>query len=174
MATLDPLTTFRPLHRRSVLGSAAALAGVLGAPAILRAAPAPVKLGILQPVTGALAQDGELGRLGAQLAVDEINAAGGLKALGGAPLEIVFADARSNPEVATQEVERLQNEGVVAIVGGFASPICLAASQAASRYNLPYNSASLARQFGTTLKRVVKLGLPTKQDLKRTVAAAFA
>lgn len=138
MATLDPLTTFRPLHRRSVLGSAAALAGVLGAPAILRAAPAPVKLGILQPVTGALAQDGELGRLGAQLAVDEINAAGGLKALGGAPLEIVFADARSNPEVATQEVERLQNEGVVAIVGGFASPICLAASQAASRYNLPY------------------------------------
>ena len=138
MATPDPMTTHRPLHRRSVLGSAAALAGVLGAPAVLRAAPAPVKLGILQPVTGALAQDGELGRLGAQLAVDEINAAGGLKALGGAPLEIVFADARSSPEVATQEVERLQNEGVVAIVGGFASPICLAASQAASRYNLPY------------------------------------
>ena len=131
-------TLTRPMRRRSVLGGTAALAGALGAPAVLRAAPAPVKLGILQPVTGALAQDGELGRLGAQLAVDEINAAGGIKALGGAPLEIVFADARSNPEVATQEVERLQNEGVVAIVGGFASPICLAASQAASRYNLPY------------------------------------
>ena len=133
MAMPDLRTT-----RRSVLGAAAALAGGLGAPAVLRAAPAPVRLGILQPVTGALAQDGELGRLGAQLAVDEINAAGGIKALGGAPIEIVFADARSNPEVATQEVERLQNENVAAIVGGFASPICLAASQAASRYNLPY------------------------------------
>lgn len=32
----------------------------------------------------------------------------------------------------------MQGEGVAAIVGGFASPICLAASQAASRYNLPY------------------------------------
>ncbi len=121
-----------------MLAGGAALAGALATPAVLRAAPASVKLGILQPVTGALAQDGELGRLGAQLAVDEINAAGGMEALGGATLEIVFADARSNPEVATQEVERLQNEGVVAIVGGFASPICLAASQAASRYGLPY------------------------------------
>ena len=107
-------------------------------PAILRAQPAPVRLGILQPVTGALAQDGELGRLGAQLAIDEINAAGGIKALGGAKIEMAFGDARSNPEVGAQEVERLQGEGVCAVVGGFASPICLAASQAAARYNLPY------------------------------------
>ena len=124
--------------RRVILGGAGAAAGLLAAPAVLRAQPAPVKLGILQPVTGALAQDGELGRLGAQIAVDEINAAGGIKSLGGAKLEIVFGDARSNPEAATQEVERLQGEGVAAIVGGFASPICLAASQAASRYGLPY------------------------------------
>ena len=125
------------ISRRTLLGASAATA-VLGLPAILRAQPAPVKLGILQPVTGALAQDGELGRHGAQLAIDEINASGGLQALGGAKIEMVFGDARSNPEAATQEVERLQGEGVVAIVGGFASPICLAASQAAARYNLPY------------------------------------
>jgi branched-chain amino acid transport system substrate-binding protein len=97
-----------------------------------------VKVGILQPVTGALAQDGELGRTGAELAIAEINAAGGLKALGGARIEIVFGDARSNPEAGTQEVERMQSEGVAAIVGGFASPICLAATQAAARYDLPY------------------------------------
>ncbi|CAH2598714.1 ABC transporter substrate-binding protein [Rhodovastum atsumiense] len=126
----------RRLTRRALLGTGAALA--VGAPAILRAAPAPVRIGILQPVTGALAQDGELGRLGAQLAIEEINAAGGLKALGGASIEMVFGDARSNPEAATQEVERLQNERVAAIVGGYASPICLAASQAAARYDLPY------------------------------------
>jgi branched-chain amino acid transport system substrate-binding protein len=125
------------ISRRAVLGAGAATAA-LGFPAILRAQPAPVKLGILQPVTGALAQDGALGRRGAELAIDEINASGGIKALGGAKIEMAFADARSNPEAATQEVERLQSEGVAAIVGGFASPICLAASQAAARYNLPY------------------------------------
>jgi len=128
---------FQPISRRTALRGAAA-ASLLAAPSILRAQPASVKLGILQPVTGALAQDGELGRLGAQLAIDAINAAGGIKSLGGAKIEMVFADARSNPEAATQEVERLQAEGVAAIVGGFASPICLAASQAAARYNLPY------------------------------------
>lgn len=125
----------RLASRRAVLLGAA---GALTAPAVLRAQPAPIKLGILQPVTGALAQDGEYGRLGADLAIAEINATGGIKALGGAQIQTVFGDARSTPEGGTAEVERMQAEGVVAIVGGFASPICLAASQAASRYDLPY------------------------------------
>ncbi len=120
--------------RRAVLTAAA----VLAAPVTLRAQPASVKLGILQPVTGALAQDGDLGRLGAQLAIEEINNGGGIPGLGGAKLEMVFGDARSTPDAGTQEVERMQSEGVCAIVGGFASPICLAASQAAARYGLPY------------------------------------
>ena len=118
----------------------AVLAATLAAPAALRAQPAAaaVKLGILQPMTGALAQDGEQGRLGAELAIAEINEGGGLRALGGARIEPVFGDARSTPEGGVAEVERMQAEGVVAIVGGFASPICLAASQAAARYDLPY------------------------------------
>ncbi len=122
------------LTRRAVLGTTLGLA----APAVLRAQPATVKLGILQPVTGALAQDGELGRAGAQIAVDEINAAGGIKGLGGARIEMVFGDAQSTPDGGVAQVERMNSAGVAAIVGGFASPICLAASQAASRYGLPY------------------------------------
>jgi len=122
------------MTRRGMLAASA----VLTAPAILRAQPASVKLGILQPVTGALAQDGDLGRLGAQIAIDEINASGGIAGMGGAKLEMVFGDARSTPDGGTQEVERMQADGVCAVVGGFASPICLAASQAASRYDLPY------------------------------------
>lgn len=133
MPPLDSRST-----RRLLLGGGISAAAALAAPRVLRAQPGPVKLGILQPVTGALAQDGELGRLGAQLAIEEINAAGGLKGLDGAKIDMLFADARSSPEVATQEVERLQSEGVAAIVGGFASPICLAASQAAARYDLAY------------------------------------
>ncbi|CAO3378888.1 ABC transporter substrate-binding protein [Azospirillum argentinense] len=128
------------VSRRTVLkaGAAAAAFATVGAPSILRAQTPAVKIGILQPVTGALAHDGDLGRLGAEMAINEINAAGGLKALGGAKIEMVFGDARSTPEAGTQEVERMQAEGVCAIVGGFASPICLAASQAAARYDLPY------------------------------------
>ena len=122
------------LTRRAALATTA----VLAMPAILRAQPAPVKLGILQPVTGALAQDGDLGRAGAQIAIDEINANGGIKGLGGAKIETVFGDAKSTPDGGVAEVERMQSEGVAAIIGGYASPICLAASQAASRYGLPY------------------------------------
>ncbi|CAO3409346.1 ABC transporter substrate-binding protein [Azospirillum largimobile] len=130
------------ISRRTVLkagAAAAAFAAVpVAAPSILRAQTPVVKIGILQPVTGALAHDGDLGRLGAEIAINEINAAGGIKSLGGAKIEMVFGDARSMPEAGTQEVERMQAEGVSAIVGGFASPICLAASQAAARYDLPY------------------------------------
>ena len=141
------------------------LATALAAPSVLRAQGAPVKIGILQPVTGALAQDGELGRLGAQLAIDEINAAGRMQ------IEMVFADARSNPEAATQEVERLQAEGVVAIVGGFASPICLAASQAASRYGLPYivdvgvSDAIVTRGLANTFRFAPGFGTVSKVAL---------
>lgn len=130
------------ITRRSVLKAGAAAAAFtavpLAAPSILRAQTAAVKVGVLQPVTGALANDGDLGRLGAELAINEINAAGGIRSLGGAKLEMLFGDARSTPEAGTQEVERMQAEGACAIVGGFASPICLAASQAAARYDLPY------------------------------------
>jgi branched-chain amino acid transport system substrate-binding protein len=107
-------------------------------PGLVRGQAQQIKIGILQPVTGALAQDGEYGRLGAEIGLNEINAAGGIKSMGGAKLQMVFGDARSNPEGGTAEVERMQSEGVAAIVGGFASPICLAASQAASRYDIPY------------------------------------
>ena len=126
------------LNRRTMLQGAGASAAIIAAPGLVRAQAAPIKIGILQPVTGALAQDGEYGRLGAEIALNEINAAGGIKSMGGAKLQMVFGDARSNPEGGTAEVERMQAEGVAGIVGGFASPIALAASQAASRYDIPY------------------------------------
>lgn len=126
-------------NRRDFLKAGAAGAALLACPTVLRAqTPPAIKIGILQPVTGAYAMDAAFGRLGAELAIERINAQGGIKSLGGAKIEIAFADAQSNPEVAVQEVENLNSQGVAAIVGGYASPICLAASQAASRYNLPY------------------------------------
>jgi branched-chain amino acid transport system substrate-binding protein len=116
---------------------AVAAAGFVTAPAVLRAQGAAVKLGILHPVSGALSYSGQQGRLGATMAVDEINAAGGIKALG-AKIEAVLGDAQSTPEGGNAEVERMNSAGVAAIVGGYASSICLSVSQTAARYDLPY------------------------------------
>jgi len=126
------------LTRRTMLKAGIAGAAVMAAPAVLRGEVPAVKIGIVQPVTGALANDGDLGRLGAELALADVNAAGGLKNLAGAKVEMVFGDSRSNPEAAAQEVERLNGEKVAAIVGGFATALCLTATQAAARYDLPY------------------------------------
>jgi branched-chain amino acid transport system substrate-binding protein len=110
----------------------------LSAPAVLRAQGAAVKIGVLHPVSGALSYSGQQGRLGALTAIEEINAAGGIKALGGAKIEAVTGDAQSTPEGGNAEVEKMNAAGVAAIVGGYASSICLSASQTAARYDLPY------------------------------------
>src|ERR1043166_6187730 len=127
-----------PISRRRFLHTTALGAAAVAAPAVLRAQGAPVKVGILHPVSGALSYSGQQGRIGAQLAVEEINAAGGIKVLGGAKIEPMLGDAQSTPEGGNAEVEKMNAANVAAIVGGYASGICLAASQTAARYDLPY------------------------------------
>lgn len=128
----------RRLLGSAVFGAAAATSGALTMPGVLRAQGSAVKLGVLHPVSGALSYSGQQGRLGAVMAIDEINAAGGIKALNGAKLEPVLGDAQSTPEGGNAEVEKMNSAGVTAIVGGYGSSICLAASQTAARYDLPY------------------------------------
>jgi branched-chain amino acid transport system substrate-binding protein len=126
-------------NRRQFLKRSAALSAgaALGIPAIARAQSGPVKIGVLHPVTGFLAYSGNLCRLGAQIAIDEINASGGIRSLGGAKLQAVLGDAQSKPEAGVSEVEKMNEEGVSAIVGAYASAICLATSQAAAKYSIP-------------------------------------
>jgi branched-chain amino acid transport system substrate-binding protein len=130
------------LSRRKFLRSSAlaagATAGLLHAPALLRAQGAGIKIGVLHPVSGALSYSGQQGRLGATLAIDEVNASGGIKALGGAKFDTMLGDAQSTPDGGNAEVEKMNAAGVCAVVGGYASAICLSASQTAARYDLPY------------------------------------
>src|SRR6201982_2219566 len=130
--------TRRNLLQTTALGAAAAATGLINAPALLRAQGAPVKLGVLPPVSGSLSYSGQQGRLGATIAIEEINAAGGIKALGGAKIEPVLGDAQSTPDGGNAEVEKMNSAGAAAVVGGYSSSICLAASQTAARYDLPY------------------------------------
>src|SRR5262244_2293249 len=129
------------LSRRQFLattafGAAVTATGSISMPSVLRAQGTPVKLGVLHPVTGALSYSGQQGRLGATLAIEEINAVGGVKGLG--KIDAVLGDAQSTPDGGVAEVEKMNSAGVAAIVGGYASNICLATTQAAARYELPY------------------------------------
>jgi branched-chain amino acid transport system substrate-binding protein len=127
-----------PRLRRQFLVNTAALAASAALPIGARGQGAPVKIGVLHPVTGFLAYSGGLSRLGARMAIEDINAAGGIKSLGGAKLEAVLADAQSKPEVGAAEVEKLNEQGVSAIVGAYASAICLATTQAAAKHGIPH------------------------------------
>ena len=122
--------------RRKFLAGTALSAAALVMPSVLRAQGAGVKLGILHPVSGALSYSGTQGRLGAALAVEEINTDGGIKGLG--KIDATLGDALSTPEGGTAEVEKMNSAGVTCIIGGYASSVCLAVSQAAARYELPY------------------------------------
>lgn len=164
----------RKFLQSSALGAAALASGTVAMPNILRAQGAGVKLGILQPVTGALSYSGQQGKLGAQIAIDEINAAGGIKGLG--KIDAVMGDAQSTPDGGNAEVEKMNSAGVVAIVGGYASSICLATTQTAARYDLPYivdvgvTDAIVTRGLKNTFRFGPGFGVIAKTALDNLVA----
>lgn len=125
-------------NRRQFIAQSAAAASVLALPTIGGAQPRSIKVGVLHPVTGALAYSGQQCRAGALMAIEDINKAGGIKSLGGARLEALLGDAQSQPQAGAAEVEKMNEAGVSAVVGAFASAICLATTQAAAKYNLPH------------------------------------
>ena len=125
----QPLNVTRRKFLQTTALGATAAAGVLSAPAVLRAQGGGVKIGVLHPVSGALSYSGQQGRLGATMAIDEINGAGGIKALGGAKIDPMLGDAQSTPDGGNAEVEKMNEAGVCAVVGGYASAICLSATQ---------------------------------------------
>lgn len=102
--------------RRRLLGAGAAAAGasVLGFPAIVRAAE-PVRLGMLLPFSGGLELFGQQGEQGITLAVEEVNAAGGVL---GRKVEIVKADDKTDPKTAVERAGQLiRRDKVAAIIG---------------------------------------------------------
>lgn len=127
------------VNRRTVLKGmgAAGAVGVLGFPAVLRAQVKEIKIGSIQPMTGNLAVVGKTTRQGNQLAVDHVNAAGGIKSMGGAKLVLVPGDTQAKPEVARAETERLMRDGVHVLVGAFNSGDITAIIQAIKQSTQP-------------------------------------
>jgi branched-chain amino acid transport system substrate-binding protein len=113
------------------------------------AAPKVIKIGAVYPLTGNLAATGLDCKRGVDLAVDIINGkydlplplakTEGIPNLGGAKIEIVYADTKGDPKNGLAETERLiSEEKVVAVIGAYQSAVTKTASQAAERLKIPF------------------------------------
>ncbi len=128
----------RDFLKTSLMVGAGAATVTFGVPRLLRAAPAPIKVGSIQPATGPLAVIGQGQRRGNLLAIEHINAAGGIKNLGGAKLELILGDSESKPQVGRQEADRLIKNGAVALVGPFQSGVAMAIATLAEQRQMPF------------------------------------
>ncbi|MFT3666968.1 ABC transporter substrate-binding protein [Piscinibacter sp.] len=97
-------------------------------------AQATIKVGCVLPLSGGSAAVGNQTRAGVVAAVEQINRAGGIKAMNGAKLEAVFGDSQSKADVGVSETERLiQRENVAALCGAFNSAVTFPATEVAER-----------------------------------------
>ena len=134
------MTSRKTVSRRTFVTSAgrAALCATLGVPTVVRAQPKEILVGSIHPLTGPLAPDGASVANGCQLAIEQKNAAGGIKALGGARIKLVNADHQFKPQVGAAEAERLIREGAVALLGAFASAVAMQTTQIAEKHGIPH------------------------------------
>jgi len=123
------------INRRSVLLAAA---GSLAAPHV-RAQENEVRVGVLSPMTGPAARFGAIHQSTLTLAIEDVNGAGGIKALGGAKIRLLFRDTRGEPDMGVTETERLiTREKVHALIGAFQSGVGLPSTAVAERYEIPW------------------------------------
>lgn len=107
--------------RRTFLTTSAALALAAQHPLLRAQGKEPIRIGILIPLTGATSQFGATMSRAAQIAAEEINAAGGVH---GRRVEVVIEDDQSNPEAAVRAARKLIDlDRVVAIGGSYASSV---------------------------------------------------
>jgi branched-chain amino acid transport system substrate-binding protein len=90
------------------------LAATVAATASAQTSPAPLKIGLIGPLSGPSSDFGTPMLHGVQIAVDEINAVGGYL---GRPLTLVIKDDQGNPDVGLKASQELMQEGVIATIG---------------------------------------------------------
>ena len=108
-----------------------------------------VKVGVIAPMSGPWARQGDLVRKGVEMAIEDINNAGGVKALGGAKMAAVFADAGENAEKAKNAAQRLlsQEPDLVGGTGAWLSSFTLAVTEVTERAELPWLTLSYSDQI---------------------------
>jgi len=127
-----------PVSRRTFMAATGAAAAVAGFPAVLRAQAREVKAGYLLPVTGPLAFEAALALNGLTLAAEEINAAGGVRSLGGARITLLPGDTQNKVELGNSEASRLIDQGAVAVIGPFSSLVAFSVRQVTEKNRTPF------------------------------------
>jgi len=123
----------KTLFTRRLLIATAALACLGG-----QAQAQNIRIGFQAPLTGPAASDGKTALQGAQLAVEQINAAGGIK---GRPLELVALDDQTQPAQAVPIANKFIGDGIKAVISGSYSGPTRAAAGVFQQAKIPYISA---------------------------------
>ena len=140
-----------------------------------------VKIGLIAPLSGPWARQGELMKKGAELAIEDINAAGGVKALGGAKLKLVLADAGESAEKAKNAAQRLlsENPDLVGGTGAWLSSFTLAVTEVTERAGVPwvtlsYSDAITERGFKHVFQTSATGGVQAGMTLELAMDAAVS
>lgn len=94
-----------------------------------------IKLGMSYPSSGRYKEQGIDEARGAMLAIEEINAAGGVL---GRPLELLTANSAAKPEKAVENMKELARQGAAMLFGGVSSAEAIAAGKEAAKQKLIY------------------------------------
>lgn len=142
------------LDRKNFLATtgAAAAGAAFGFPAIVGAAPEPIRLGSIPCLTGSNALLGQQEHEGIALAVEEINARAG-KVYDGRPFEIVEEDATNDNQSAVSALNKLLGENVVAVVCPVLSTQVQAMAPVMKTHEIPWMTGGTAvknTQLGVT------------------------
>jgi branched-chain amino acid transport system substrate-binding protein len=125
-----------------------AVAGALLAPwlaAVTALAAEEVRIALVVPLSGRWARQGQLKKMGADMAIEEINAAGGVKALGGARLALREADAGDSVEKAVSAAQRaITRDKITAGIGSWLSSFTLGVTEVTERLQVPWLTLSYA------------------------------
>lgn len=132
------------ISRRTTIIGLGTLAASGLVPAVARSQVKDVELAVVVPLSGAWANSGKAELKGAEMAVEDVNKAGGIAALGGAKLKLNVIDAGQTPEEAKNAAQRLvaQFPNVVGGMGAFLSGMTLAVTEVTEREKLPWLTMS--------------------------------
>jgi branched-chain amino acid transport system substrate-binding protein len=98
-----------------------------------------VTIGAVFPLSGPLAPIGQHIRVGLDMAIEEINQAGGIKSLGGAKLKVIYGDSTGDAKVGVTEMEKLITKDKVSVVtGAYQSGVTLPMTTVSERYGIPF------------------------------------
>lgn len=122
------------LKKLSVMGAGIAVGGL---PKLVHSqTKKEIVIGGIAPVSGFMAAVGQHEKNSFEMAFEEINAAGGIKSLGGAKIKALFGDDEGKPESGMAEAERLIRAGAVILIGCDLSHVTYATTAIAEKYKV--------------------------------------